>query len=812
MRALSPLLCLTLLVGCVADKESGAPGDSGEAEGSPYVDADGDGVSADRDCDDADSSVFPGAADGCDGQDNDCDGEADEDAIGGTLVYADADGDGYGDAKSALLTCAAEEGYVGNAEDCDDADALVSPVGVERCDGADNDCDGAIDDDVVWSLWYADADADGFGSPDATLYACAAEEGYTDNHDDCDDGDAETNPSAEERCDAEDNDCDGTADEHPTDIITVYLDYDGDGYGNSDYADTFCDRPDGWVETAGDCDDRAPRRHPGAEERCDDADDDCDGEVDEDPVDGATWWLDGDGDGYGGEGGSVVACDLPTGYAEGADDCDDADSAVSPGAEELCDDEVDNDCDGGAGACSPSGEISASDADITLLGDSASDFFGRSGGAGDFNGDGAQDLVVGASNAASGSAYSAGSAWLVLGPVSGGSIGSRANLKLEGPSVSSFGYAGQAVALLDIDADGLDELIVGAYGVSASRGQVGVVPGDAGLVGDLAWSEVEATITGSTRYDYLGFSLAAGGDVDGDGLEDLLVGAYGEDSGGSGAGAAYLYLGVASGLSGALTTADADWTILGSVTGSSALALGCDLRGAGDVDGDGLGDMVVGASGFDGDGTDVGAAFLFYGSGDLSGSVSASDYDGILTGSANYDVMGARVSGAGDTDGDGYADLLFGARAADPSSRTDAGAAALVPGSATRAMGPLAPTARIYGEVDGDLLGDAVGHAGDINGDDLDEVLVGAYAEDTGASAAGAAYLFYGPLTGNMDAGGADLKLTGPAEGDGYLGRTLIGPLDADGDGVEDLFCAGYLVDTAATDAGAVYGLLGGGL
>jgi hypothetical protein len=128
-----------------------------------------------------------------------------------TTWYADADADGFGDAATAVLACAAPAGAVTDATDCDDTSPAISPDGVEICDGVDQDCDGAIDDTPTDAgTFHADADGDGYGDPTATTMACAAPSGFVDEATDCDDADAAVHPRAAELlCDGIDQDCDG---------------------------------------------------------------------------------------------------------------------------------------------------------------------------------------------------------------------------------------------------------------------------------------------------------------------------------------------------------------------------------------------------------------------------------------------------------------------------------------------------------------------------------------------------------------------------------------------------------------------------
>jgi len=363
MRMDLPFALLVCIVGCIdkgsdpvnppegghyvataPDQDTGSTG-IGDIEPPLLTDADGDGHTSDVDCDDADETVNPDASEVCDGVDNNCDGEIDEDVAG--LYYVDSDGDGYGDEGTVRAACEPVEGRITVGGDCNDNDADISPVADELCNEVDDNCDGIVDgpDPLDPYVFYQDADGDGFGTPEVTIEACSVPAGYVSNDRDCFDFDEEISPFAFEFCDGRDTDCNGVADDsYSLDADIWYVDEDGDEFGDPAMYVTSCEPVSGHVMNDGDCDDTDALTHAEAEEVCNHRDDDCDGVVDN-GFELSLSYRDSDGDGHGDVSMPVLSCTPVAGYVAAGDDCDDGEYWAHPGLVELCD-SIDNDCDG----------------------------------------------------------------------------------------------------------------------------------------------------------------------------------------------------------------------------------------------------------------------------------------------------------------------------------------------------------------------------------------------------------------------------------------------------------------------------------
>ena len=251
-------------------------------------DYDEDGYAADVDCNDNDASIHPDALEICDGIDNNCDDSIDgEDADEAATYYADLDGDTYGGETLSVTQCDMPEGYVDNADDCDDDSADINPDAAEICDGLDNDCDALTDDEddsvdgAGFATYYSDADGDGYGKANISKDACDAPSGYVDNGEDCDDTDATVNPES-----------------------VWYSDMDSDGFGTADFTMQACEQPSGYSANMTDCIDTDANVYPGAA-------------ISEPTL----CTVDSDGDGWGD---SAATSPLDAGT-----DCDDSDAALN---------------------------------------------------------------------------------------------------------------------------------------------------------------------------------------------------------------------------------------------------------------------------------------------------------------------------------------------------------------------------------------------------------------------------------------------------------------------------------------------------
>ena len=456
------------------------------------------------------------------------------------------------------------------------------------------------------------------------------------------------------------------------------------------------------------------------------------------------------------------------------------------------------------------------------------------GAAGDVNGDGFDDLIIGVKNA-TGADIGSGAAYVVFGKAGGFPAGlSGANLDgTNGFVIRGLGHdydTGASVSGAgDVNGDGFDDLVIGAYDSDVggpNRGAVYVVFGKAdGFAPVLSTAALDGsngfTILGAANGDNAGFSASGAGDVNGDGFADLIIGAPFAHEGGSERGAAYVVFGKAGGFGASLSLSSLDGSAGFKLSGvANSDRAGRSVSGAGDVNGDGFADLIVGAPYAREGGSERGAAYVVFGkAGGFGASVALAGLDGSagfkLSGVANDDRAGFSVSGAGDVDGDGFDDLIVGALFAHEGG-TNRGAAYVVFGhaggfGASVALASLDGNAgfKLRGVADFDNAGFSVSGAGDLNGDGFADLIVGAFGADEGGNNRGAAYVVFGRTGGfgaSMALSGLDgsngFKLSGAADNDN-AGSSVGGAGDVNGDGFDDLVISALSADEGGTNRGA---------
>ncbi len=626
----------------------------------------------------------------------------------------------------------------------------------ESCQGFEMDAEFADLEAGEHVLRVTVTDAEGTTRTDSvsiTLTYDADRDGYESvdfGGDDCDDTDRAAFP--------------GAAEEEST--TRCMADADNDGYGDAN--------PAAGVDAGTDCDDGDRAISPVVADVCNALDDDCDG-----TVDGGT---DADGDG-------IAVCD-----------CDDTDANANPDLSEVCNNGRDDDCSGGDAACS------LADAEATFTGAEIGDGAGSAVSvAGDMNADGYDDLVVGVFRNADGG-WDAGAACVLWGSATLTSASVGTGVCLVGEADGD--HAGAAIAWAgDVDADGLDDLIIGAPESEAGGGNSGVaylVLGSAEPASS-SLSAANAIFIGSAAGDLAGSSVAGGGDVNGDGFDDLVVGAPNMSGGGTESGAAYVIFGSTAPVS--LDLADAPAVFLGDYYWDNA---GTAVAVAGDVNADGVDDLLVGAPDVSNGVGPSGEAYLVLGSDQLE-SITLDDADATFAAVSTNDSAGCSVAGVLDVNGDGHADILVGAEDEGSGAESDRGAAYLVLGSSAPSTTLLHSADATYtGELAGDHAGSTVAAAGDVNGDGFADLLIGANdAANSDGADVGAAYVLLGAAgPASRWLAEADGRYFGAAADD-VAGASVGGGGDLDGDGYDDVAVGASGNDDAGSDNGTVYLIFG---